>query len=75
MFYQQTHQPTHTQEPRPAPDDLAFLQYTSGSTSAPKGVMVTHANLCAQIRLISMRSSEVGVWGWVWGVGGGGGGV
>lgn len=46
-------------EPSPAPDDLAFLQYTSGSTSAPKGVMVTHANLCAQIRLISMRSTEV----------------
>ncbi len=28
-----------------APNDLALLQYTSGSTSSPKGVMVTHANM------------------------------
>lgn len=28
-------------------DDLAFLQYTSGSTSEPKGTMVTHGNLAA----------------------------
>jgi len=31
----------------PAEGDIAFLQYTSGSTSAPKGVMVTHGNLIA----------------------------
>jgi amino acid adenylation domain-containing protein len=29
----------------PRPSDLALLQYTSGSTSTPKGVMVTHGNI------------------------------
>jgi fatty-acyl-CoA synthase len=29
------------------PDDLCFLQFTSGSTSRPKGVMIKHANLVA----------------------------
>ncbi|MGK6316657.1 condensation domain-containing protein, partial [Neorhizobium sp. DT-125] len=34
------------------PEAIAFLQYTSGSTSTPKGVMVSHANVTANERLI-----------------------
>jgi len=33
-------------------DTLAFLQYTSGSTSAPKGVMVTQGNLIRNLTMI-----------------------
>lgn len=33
-------------------DDVAFLQYTSGSTSLPKGVMITHKNLLANFDIL-----------------------
>lgn len=38
--------------PRPDPDDVALLQYTSGSTAQPKGVVLTHGNLVANIDAI-----------------------
>lgn len=42
-------------EPTPSSaraDGVAFLQFTSGSTSTPKGVMVTHANLMNNLQYI-----------------------
>ncbi|MEW2287329.1 AMP-binding protein [Streptomyces sp. NPDC047841] len=35
-----------------APEDLAFLQYTSGSTRLPRGVMLSHANLIHNLEAI-----------------------
>jgi amino acid adenylation domain-containing protein/non-ribosomal peptide synthase protein (TIGR01720 family) len=50
------------------PETLAFLQYTSGSTSSPKGVMVSHGNLLHNEELIRRtfeQSSDSVVLGWL----------
>jgi acyl-CoA synthetase (AMP-forming)/AMP-acid ligase II len=39
-------------DPEASGDTLAFLQYTSGSTAAPKGVMVSHGNLLHNFAVI-----------------------
>jgi amino acid adenylation domain-containing protein len=56
------------EEPEIGADSIAFIQYTSGSTSIPKGVMVTHANLLhneAMIKDAFRQSEQSVIVGWL----------
>jgi acyl-CoA synthetase (AMP-forming)/AMP-acid ligase II len=50
---------------RPQPDDIAFVQYSSGSLGAPRGIVVTHRNLMANEAMIATafghRPGQIGV--------------
>ena len=53
---------------RPAPRDIAYLQYTSGSTSAPKGVVLHHDNVLANLAFMDrvfQRPETVRVASWL----------
>ena len=46
---------SHDSIPAPQINDIAFIQYTSGSTSSPSGVQVRHSNLFANLQLIQQK--------------------
>ncbi|MEU0991397.1 fatty acyl-AMP ligase [Streptomyces sp. NPDC005953] len=55
-------------DPELGRQDLAFLQYTSGSTNSPKGVMVSHGNLLANEAAIARsagNTSDMVIGGWL----------
>lgn len=37
------------------PDDLAFLPFSSGTTGLPKGVMLSHNNICVNCEQVSVK--------------------
>ena len=39
------------------PEDVAYIQYTSGSTSAPKGVVISHSNVMSNQRMLQAAFS------------------
>ena len=53
------------QEPAADSDSLAFIQYTSGSTASPKGVMLSHGNLLYMVaqlqQVFEIRPEGMGV--------------
>jgi amino acid adenylation domain-containing protein len=55
-------------EPSLSSDTIAFLQYTSGSTATPKGVMISHGNLLHNERMIQQaceHTEESTFGGWL----------
>lgn len=54
--------------PEISPEDIAYIQYTSGSTSAPKGVVVRHKNVIANISMmyrVFNRDEPARIAGWI----------
>lgn len=54
--------PHKTQDHRKTPNGLAYLQYTSGLTREPRGVMVTHENVINYLQAVAARMATSAEW-------------
>ena len=52
-------------QPEPGEHDIVGLFYTSGTTGGPKGVMLTHRNICANALYCIMEGGVSGDWVWL----------
>src|SRR5688572_16523337 len=50
---------TSVELPRVTEEDVAFIQYTSGSTSTPKGVTVCNKNVLHNLRVLQEEFGEI----------------
>lgn len=57
--------PTFPDEPDPDENEIAGLFYTSGTTGGPKGVMLTHRNLCANALYCMFAFAITPDWIWL----------
>ena len=59
-----TNAPVNTTRVEPSPDTVAEIVFTSGTTGDPKGVVITHRNIMANIAPVERAAAQYGKYPW-----------